>query len=63
MSSPADLPDPGIKPRSPELQADSLPTGYQGRLTLISKVNFIMCQLHVQCHNKQYLHKLHMAQS
>ena len=24
--SPADLPDPGIKPRSPALQADSLPT-------------------------------------
>ena len=25
--SPGDLPDPGIKPRSPALQADSLPTG------------------------------------
>jgi len=24
--SPADLPDPGIKPRSPALQADALPT-------------------------------------
>ena len=24
--SPADLPDPGIEPRSPALQADSLPT-------------------------------------
>jgi len=24
--SPGDLPDPGIKPGSPELQADSLPT-------------------------------------
>jgi len=24
--SPGDLPDPGIKPRSPALQADSLPT-------------------------------------
>ena len=24
--SPGDLPDPGIKPRSPELQADSLPS-------------------------------------
>ena len=28
--SPRDLPDPGIKPRSPVLQADSLPTELQG---------------------------------
>ena len=28
--SPGDLPDPGIEPRSPELQADSLPTGVGG---------------------------------
>ena len=26
IPSPADLPDPGIKPESPALQADSLPT-------------------------------------
>ena len=26
FSSPGDLPDPGIKPRSPALQADSLPS-------------------------------------
>ena len=26
FDSPGDLPDPGIEPRSPELQADSLPT-------------------------------------
>ena len=26
LSSPSDLPDPGIKPRSPALQAESLPT-------------------------------------
>ena len=29
--SPEDLPDPGIKPRSPALQADSLPSELQGR--------------------------------
>ena len=29
--SPGDLPDLGIKPRSPALQADSLPTELQGR--------------------------------
>ena len=29
--SPGDLPDPGIKPRSPALQADSLPAEPQGK--------------------------------
>ena len=29
FSSPGDLPYPGIKPKSPELQADSLPSGTQ----------------------------------
>ena len=28
--SPGHLPDPGIKPRSPALQADSLPLSHQG---------------------------------
>jgi len=28
--SPGDLPDPGINPVSPELQADSLPLSHQG---------------------------------
>ena len=28
-----DLPDPGIKPRSPALQADSLPLSHQGSPT------------------------------
>ena len=28
--SPGDLPNPGIKPRSPALQVDSLQMGYQG---------------------------------
>ena len=31
MSSPADLPDPGIEPGSPALQADSLPTELSGK--------------------------------
>ena len=30
--SPGDLPDPGIEPTSPALQADSLPTELQGKL-------------------------------
>ena len=29
--SPGDLPNPGIKPRSPALQADSFPTELQGK--------------------------------
>ena len=29
--SPGDLPNPGIEPRSPALQADSLPMSYKGR--------------------------------
>ena len=31
FSSPGDLPDPGIKPGSPTLQADSLPTEPPGK--------------------------------
>jgi len=31
FASPGDLPNPGIKPRSPALQADSLPTELQGK--------------------------------
>ena len=31
--SPADLPDPGIEPRSPALQVDSLPTKLSGKPT------------------------------
>ena len=30
--SPGDLPNPGIEPRSPALQADALPLSHQGRL-------------------------------
>ena len=33
--SPGDLPDPGIKSGSPELQADSLLTGLPGKLLII----------------------------
>ena len=32
FSSPGDLPDPGIKPMSPNLQADSLSLSHQGSL-------------------------------
>ena len=44
MSSPVDLPDPGIEPRSPTLQADSLPAEPPGKpmfLTQSMKVKTI----------------------
>ena len=35
FTSPGNLPDPGIKPRSLALQADSLPSEIQGKLLYI----------------------------
>ena len=35
MPFPVDLPDPGIKPGSPALQVDSLPTELSGKLVAI----------------------------
>ena len=43
FSSPEDLPNPGIEPRSPALQADSLPTelrGLEGSPDWVSSVQF-----------------------
>ena len=38
ISSPGDLPNPGIKPRSPALQADSSPSESPGKsLVLVTK--------------------------
>ena len=39
--SPGDLPNPGIKPVSPALQADSLPFGPPGKLLFIYIVLYI----------------------
>ena len=39
--SPGDLPDPGIDPRSPALQADSLPAEPPGKLTWINIINVL----------------------
>ena len=35
--SPGDLPDPGIKPRSPALQTDSLPSDLQGKPSIFTQ--------------------------
>ena len=34
VPSPGDLPNPGIEPRSPALQADSFPAESQGKLSI-----------------------------
>ena len=47
--SPGDLPNPGIKPGSPALQEDSLPTGYERNpyslhiLCLLSSMAYCVC--------------------
>ena len=37
--SPGDLPDPGIEPRSPTLQADALPSEPPGKRTMLDAKN------------------------
>ena len=43
--SPGDLPNPGMEPRSPALQADSLPSQILGLLELDSKKQLSICEL------------------
>ena len=42
FASPGALPDPGIKTRSPPLQADSLPTVLQGKPLSIYTTSFLI---------------------
>ena len=44
--SPGDLPDPGIKPRSPTLQADTLTSEPWGWFTIVMFYNFLKISLH-----------------
>ena len=41
FSSPGDLPDPGIEPGCPELQADSLPSEPPGKFVFIADCIFV----------------------
>ena len=54
--SPGDLPNPGIKPRSPTLQADSLPAEPQGKATMLwlalSKLKYVQYLIWSQAHRK-----------
>ena len=45
--SPEDLPNPGIKPQFPALQADALPSEPPGKMTCIVSLRqfFFLCQL------------------
>ena len=52
--SPGDLPGPGIEPRSPALQVDSLPTELQGRFSFLlwssidwMNLTHVMCSTHL----------------
>ena len=47
---PGDLPNPGIEPRSPSLQVDSLPTEPSGKPTLIIGKCKLKPQLHFDAH-------------
>ena len=47
FSSPGDLADPGIEPRSPALQADSLPSEPPGKLLCHSQEDLLMSPYHV----------------
>ena len=42
FSSPGDLPNTGVEPRSPALQADSLPLSLQGRVTSFAHMEIIV---------------------
>ena len=39
--SPGDLPEPGIEPGSPALQANSLPTELQGKTNIMCRYGYI----------------------
>ena len=55
--SPGDLPDPGIKPRSPTLQADALPSEPPGKPMLLKlglKTHSVMLPLYFENHFLNY---------
>ena len=43
FSSPGDLPDPGIEPRSPALQADTLPSESPGKVNGEANICYCCC--------------------
>ena len=54
--SPGDLPDLGIEPWSPALQADSLPLSHQGTQSFFILLGLLMCMLNM-IHNSKGLNR------
>ena len=52
--SPGDLPDPGIEPGSPALQADALPAEPPGKPSIIFLVQFILLSLNLSFTGKLF---------
>ena len=52
---PGDLPNPGIEPRSPTLQADSLPSEPRRKSRLLERESYHDYTVLVQCRGKCYL--------
>ena len=59
--SPGDLPDPGIKPRSPTLQADALTSEPPGKPTFCNKKGLLLLEKASQIYrsNNNFLCKFH----
>ena len=59
FSSPGDLPNPGIEPRSPTLQTDSLPVELQGkpRNTGVGSLSLLQGIIPTQESNQGLLHR------
>ena len=61
FSSPGDLPDAGIKPRSPAMQADFLPSELPGKPSLICCQLFLSpglltcCFTFLECHSHSFI--------
>ena len=51
FSSPGDLPNPGIKPRSPSLQADALTSEPPGKIMIVKLESFL------ESYEKFYINK------
>ena len=61
--SPGDLPDPGIKPGSPALQADSLPPELPGKQLLSNKMGKKQLLIHsVQVYQGHYVNEKSQSQ-
>ena len=61
LSPPGDLPNPGIKPRSPSLEADSLPSEPPGKTTPPGK-HFINAYIYIYIHTYIHTHTISLKE-